>query len=70
VPSRIIDQMPTLAQIENATDYEIVAWHLFLRPTVSNSELVFVKAVAARYERMPSTIREAWAGQARRAHEL
>lgn len=67
---QIVDQMPTLAEVEAAGGYQIVVWHLFLRPTMSNDELAVVKAIAARYDRMGPAEREAHAAQARRAHAL
>lgn len=55
---QVIDDMPTLTQVENASAHEIVAWHLFLRPTMSNEELPTVKLIAARYDRMSPDTRE------------
>lgn len=66
--SRVIDEMPTLTIVENASDYEIVCWHLFLRPTWFNEELIVVKAITQRYDRMPSSAREAHGIRARREY--
>lgn len=62
----IIDEMPTMTQVENANPDEIVAWHLFLRPTMSNEELPVVKAIAAKYDRMAPDTRESITARLRR----
>lgn len=66
--ARIIDEMPTQTEVENADAYQIVEWHLYLRPTMMNEELNIVKAITQRYDRMPSSVREAHAARARREH--
>ncbi len=66
--TRIIDEFPTLTQVENATDYQIVCWNFYLRPTMMNEELVVVKTIAQRYDRMPSSVREAHMVTARREY--
>lgn len=55
---QIIDEMPTLTEVENADRQQIVKWHLFLRPTMSNDELPIIKKIAQRYEQIPSEVRE------------
>lgn len=67
---RIIDEMPTQAQVSEADVYDIVRWHLFLRPTMSNDELVVVKAIAQRYDAMAPSVRESCTLRARREHGL
>jgi hypothetical protein len=62
----IIDEMPTLSQVQAASAHEIVLWHLYLRPTASNSELDVVKAIARRYDAMPASMRERIAARLRR----
>lgn len=64
--NQIIDTMPTLGEVESADQLQIVRWYLFLRPTMSNDELVIVKAIAARFERMPESSRSALIARARR----
>lgn len=56
--TRVVDEMPTPGQVEAAGAREIVRWHLYLRATMSNEELLIVKAIARRYDQMPSAIRE------------
>lgn len=68
--SLVIDQMPSISEVECAEPYQIVAWHLFLRPTLMNEELVVVKAIAQRYDRMAAEQRQAHAARARREHAL
>lgn len=51
-PFRVIDEMPDRRAVQAADDYQLVCWHLFLRPTMNNDELDIVKAIAARYERL------------------
>jgi hypothetical protein len=62
----VIDELPTRAQVLAAGDYQLVRWHLFLRPTASNDELDVIKAIAMRYDRLPAAAREAHASRARR----
>lgn len=57
MPRRIIDEMPTRGQVERASDYEIVCWQFYLRPTMSNTELEVVKLIATKYEQLPDGIR-------------
>lgn len=66
--SRIIDEMPTQTEVENADSYKLVCWHLFLRPTMMNEELNIVKAIAQRYDRLPSSVRQAHGARARREY--
>lgn len=70
MPYRIIDEMPTQTEVENALPQDIVRWHLFLRPTMANDELYIVKAITQRYDRLPAEARERLAGQLRREHTL
>jgi hypothetical protein len=65
---RIIDEMPTQQQVLSAEPYQIVAWHLYLRPTMSNDELHIVKAIARRYDAMVPSERERHTTRARRQH--
>lgn len=62
----IIDEMPTLTQVQNASAHEIVLWQLYLRPTASNAELDVVKAVTRRYDAMSPATRESIARRLRR----
>jgi hypothetical protein len=70
MPYRMIDEMPSIGEVEDAEQYQIVAWHLFLRPTLMNEELSVVKAIAQRYDRMSAVEREAHAARARRDRTL
>jgi hypothetical protein len=54
----VIDEFPTLTQVENAEPYEIVCWYLYLRPTFTNDELPIVKQISHRYDAMPAPVRE------------
>ena len=64
-PFTPIDQMPMLTEVENASPYQIVCWHLYLRPTFSNDELIVVKKVAQRYDAMSPDLRARWVARAR-----
>lgn len=66
MPNRIIDDMPTMGQVENAEPYQIVCWHHYLRPTMMNDELIVVKAIARKYEAMPESVRTGLVARARR----
>lgn len=67
--TRIIDEFPTLTEAENASAYDLVRWHHYLRPTMSNDELPTVKVIARRYLEIPETIRAGLVARARREHE-
>lgn len=54
---QIIDEMPSLRDVETATPAQLVAWHHRLRPTMMNDELVIVKAIARRYDAIPENVR-------------
>lgn len=64
----VIDEMPTIGEIESATEEEIVEWHLYLRPTVMQEELHNVKAITLRYEQMAPSTRERIQRELRRRH--
>lgn len=68
--NRIIDEMPTIRQVEDADSYQIVRWHHFLRPTMSNEELPIVKMIARRYDAMPEGQRAQLVHNARKEHTL
>jgi hypothetical protein len=70
MPYRIIDEMPTQGEVEAADPQQIVRWQMFLRPTMMNDELHIVKAIAARYDRLPAETRESLGAQLRREHTL
>jgi hypothetical protein len=57
--------MPTLADVENAGAYEIVCWNHYLRPVVSNDELVIVKAIDRRYQQLNEITRNGLVVRAR-----
>lgn len=61
----VIDEMPTLTQVEQADAEQIVEWHLYLRPTMMNEELDIVKAIARKYDAMPPQMREGFAQRLR-----
>lgn len=58
-PHPIIDEMPTMRDVEQADPRQLVAWHLYLRPTMMNEELDIVKAIARRVDALPQSVREA-----------
>ena len=64
--NRVIDEFPTPQQVREASEYEIVCWYFYLRPTMSNDELPILKAVAGRYERMNSNLRDTLRQRAQR----
>lgn len=70
MPNRIIDDMPTIGQVEAATGYQLVCWHHYLRPTMFNEELFVVKAIARRYDSMPEALRTPLVERARREYTL
>lgn len=70
MPNRIIDDMPTMTEVENATAYEIVCWHHYLRPTMMNDELVVVKAIARKYDSLNEMTRTGLVNRARREFTL
>jgi len=70
MPNRIIDEMPSMADIEAADAYQIVCWHHYLRPTFSNDELVFVKAIARKYDNLNDMTRAGLVNRARREYTL
>jgi hypothetical protein len=61
----IIDEMPTMTQVENADAYQLVKWHLWLRPTMMNSELDVVKAITRRVDNMNGMTRDGLVARAR-----
>lgn len=66
--TRVIDEMPTRQQVINAEPYQLVCWHLFLRPTMMNEELDIVKAITRRYDNLPEGVRSTLGAQARREY--
>lgn len=65
MPNRIIDEMPTMTQVENAGPYEIVCWNHYLRPTMMNDELIVVKMIARKYDAIPESQRTGFVRRAR-----
>jgi hypothetical protein len=66
--SHIIDEMPTLAQVQVASAHEIVLWQFYLRPTISNDELGVVRAITRKYDAMSPATRESIGRRVRREH--
>lgn len=66
---KIIDEMPAMGDVERAEPYQLVCWHLYLRPTMSNDELPIVKAIARKYDAMPPGDRERLSARARVQHD-
>lgn len=66
--SYVIDTMPTLTEVENATPRQIVEWQLYLRPTMSNEELPVVKLIAMKYDQLPPNVREHHGAELRQQH--
>lgn len=64
----VIDEMPTQHQVENATAEQLVAWQLYLRPTMHQDELQIVKAIDRRYNALAGSVREAMQRKLRREH--
>jgi hypothetical protein len=69
VPKQIIDEMPTMRQVEEAPPYQIVVWNHYLRQTMMNEELIVVKAIARRYEELNEMLRTGMVNRARREYE-
>jgi hypothetical protein len=69
MPNRIIDEMPTLSDVEAADAYTIVCLNHYLRPVMSNDELVVVKAIARRYDNLNDMTRAGLVARARREYE-
>lgn len=66
--SYIIDEMPTPMEVAMASAHEIVLWQFYLRPTVSNDELIIVRAIARKYDAMAPATRESIGRRIRREH--
>ncbi len=66
--NRVIDEMPTMGDVERAEPRQLVEWYLYLRPTMLQEELDIVKAIARRYEAMSPSLREQLQGELRRIH--
>lgn len=64
----VVTEMPTQRQVMDGTAREIVTWHLYLRPTQMQEELNIVKAIARRYDALPSSDRERLQHELRRIH--
>ena len=55
---QIIDEMPTLTQVEQADPAQLAQWYFYLRPIMSNDEMVVVKTVARRFDALPDETRQ------------
>lgn len=65
---RIIDDFPTLSQVETAKPYDIVCWYLCLRPTMTHEEMPILKAIARRYDDLHDQARQEMVARARREY--
>jgi tyrosine-protein phosphatase YwqE len=70
MPNRVIDEMPTMQQVEDAGAYEIVCWNHYLRPVMSNDELVVVKAIDRRYQQLNEITRNGLVVRARKEYTI
>lgn len=66
--THVIDDMPTMSEVENAEPRQLVEWYFYLRPTIANEELNIVKAIAARVDRLPGSVRQRLQNELRARH--
>lgn len=70
MPNRVIDDMPNMTDVENASAYQIVCWNHYLRPVMSNDELPVVKAIDRKYQQLNEITRNGLVVRARREYTI